>query len=86
MRKNGLLDRRRGLLMNRKMRVDDVKMLRLLDDLFKSRTNEFTKSMKTPVLEVVWSTLLNYCSELRDLAETSPDARALPLKIQECPG
>ena len=61
MRKNGLLDRRRGLLMNRKMRVDDVKMLRLVI-FFKLRTNEFTKSMKTPVLEVVWSTLLNYCS------------------------
>ena len=62
MRKNGLLDRRRGLLMNRKMRVDDVKMLRLVMIFFKLRTNEFTKSMKTPVLEVVWSTLLNYCS------------------------
>ena len=62
MRKNGLLDRRRGLLMNRKMRVDDVKMLRLVMIFFKSRTNEFTKSMKTPVIEVVWSTLLNYCS------------------------
>ena len=62
MRKNGLLDRRLGLLMNRKMRVDDVKMLRLVMIFFKLRTNEFTKSMKTPVLEVVWSTLLNYCS------------------------
>ena len=37
-----------------KMRVDDVKMLRLVMIFFKLRTNEFTKSMKTPVLEVVW--------------------------------
>ena len=64
MRRSGPLDKRHGLLMNKKMRVDDVEILRRVMICSKLRIDVFTKNMKKPVSEVVWSTLLNYCSEV----------------------